>query len=80
MRLAREYMHLKGLAEYARPGLYIDQRVVHRSAARDAGHVSTQIHALMGRIPGWNSHLLSGCRKWVGGRRILRDSNARYQR
>ncbi len=43
--------HGKGLAQHARPGLDVDQRVVHGSAAGESHHVATQVRRLMDRIP-----------------------------
>ncbi len=48
---------LKGLAQHARPGLQVDQRVVHGPAAGDAGNAPAEIDALMDRVPVRDAHL-----------------------
>ena len=46
----RQRAQLKGLAQYARTGLLVDQSVVHGTAAVDIGHMSAQIDRLMKRV------------------------------
>ena len=79
MLLAGECMHLESLAQHSRPGLKIDQRVVHGAAASNAGNAPAQIHGVMDRITNRSAYLCLGRWKWSGRRRNLCNCDAGRQ-
>ena len=58
--------HLQGLVENARPGLEVDQRVIHGVVAGIARNVAAEIDGLMDHVPVTNVVPGGRC-----GRRIL---------